>query len=117
MPIGGGVGIICQECLTSRLQSSSLDAMKQGSDFQEVDILSALREENEKRQDALGEAHRIDERIASLVEAAREYGVSWQNIGAALGTSRQSAWERFGELDKRMGRAPKSHQTHEGGKQ
>jgi len=45
---------------------------------------------------------------ASLVEAAstgldglvgivRGRGVSWARIGAALGTSRQAAWERFAE--------------------
>lgn len=30
------------------------------------------------------------------VDQARREGASWDQIGRALGTSRQSAWERFG---------------------
>jgi hypothetical protein len=30
------------------------------------------------------------------VERLRKRGVSWEKIGAALGMSRQAAWERFG---------------------
>lgn len=30
------------------------------------------------------------------VTAARAEGASWDQIGRALGTSRQAAWERFG---------------------
>jgi ATP-dependent Clp protease ATP-binding subunit ClpX len=33
--------------------------------------------------------------LQSVVELLRSRGVSWAQIGAALGISRQSAWERF----------------------
>jgi hypothetical protein len=35
--------------------------------------------------------------IVAAVAAAREAGDSWTIIGAALGVSRQAAWERFGK--------------------
>jgi hypothetical protein len=31
------------------------------------------------------------------VNAARKRGLSWDEIGAAYGVSRQAAWERFGK--------------------
>jgi hypothetical protein len=37
------------------------------------------------------------------VKAARAMGRSWEDIGQALGISRQAAWERFGP---RVGRSP-----------
>ena len=36
---------------------------------------------------------------ADAVVAAREQGASWTDIGAALGISRQAAWERFAPND------------------
>ena len=39
------------------------------------------------------EAHR--EHLQAIVESLRGRGVSWAAIGAQLGISRQSAWERF----------------------
>jgi epoxyqueuosine reductase QueG len=36
-----------------------------------------------------------------VVEALRDLGVSWANIGEALGVSRQSAWERFSSANVR----------------
>lgn len=42
--------------------------------------------------------------LALLVTAARERGASWQQVGDALGTSRQAAFQRFGApLDPRTG--------------
>jgi DNA-directed RNA polymerase specialized sigma24 family protein len=37
----------------------------------------------------------LDEWQRKAVEAAREQGRSWDEIGAACGVSRQAAWERF----------------------
>ncbi len=42
------------------------------------------------------EAH---ERLVSVVAEAREAGESWTAIGAALGTSRQNAPQRFGRAE------------------
>ena len=42
--------------------------------------------------------------LALLVAAARERGASWQQVGDALGTTRQAAFQRFGApLDPRTG--------------
>ncbi|HEY1573871.1 MAG TPA: hypothetical protein VGG05_21185 [Pseudonocardiaceae bacterium] len=38
---------------------------------------------------------RADARIQSLVDLLRARGVALARIGAALGVTRQSAWERF----------------------
>ena len=33
---------------------------------------------------------------AALVDQMRQAGATWQDVGDALGVSRQSAWERYG---------------------
>jgi hypothetical protein len=53
-----------------------------------VDPLEALREL------AKGEAE-LDRLRLDRVRVARERGASWDEIGAALGMSKQSAWEYF----------------------
>lgn len=41
------------------------------------------------------------ERLLALeIELARSYGVTWDEIGAALGVSRQAAWERFASPER-----------------
>ena len=56
--------------------------------------------------EALRELSRVDSELESLrrdrVEAARRAGVSWEQIGEALGMSRQSAWEYY-TRDARQG--------------
>ncbi len=37
----------------------------------------------------------VDRQLARCVAAARTRGITWTRIGAALGMTRQSAWERF----------------------
>lgn len=37
----------------------------------------------------------VDHQLALSVAHARSRGLTWTRIGAALGTTRQSAWERF----------------------
>lgn len=70
-------------------------------DFQHTNILLGLREAHEERERLRGETRRIEERVASLVAVARAYGISWQQIGAVLETSKQAAWERYGRPDDR----------------
>jgi hypothetical protein len=42
--------------------------------------------------------------VAAAVEQAREAGATWQEIGEALGVSRQAAFQRFGKpIDPRTG--------------
>jgi hypothetical protein len=38
--------------------------------------------------------------LASEVELARKFGVTWQEIAAALGVSRQAAWDRFADQSR-----------------
>jgi hypothetical protein len=49
--------------------------------------------------DAVAEASRaaraVEKLLRESVARARAQGCSWTEIGQALGTSRQSAWERF----------------------
>lgn len=37
----------------------------------------------------------VDDHLRALVDEARQRGLSWDRVGAALGMRRQSAWERF----------------------
>ncbi len=37
----------------------------------------------------------VDRQLAMYVNHARSRGITWTRIGAALGMTRQSAWERF----------------------
>ena len=40
-------------------------------------------------------ASQVEERLGAWVGTARERRISWARIGASLGMTRQSAWERF----------------------
>lgn len=73
-------------------------------DFQQTTILAGLRDAHEERQRLQGDVRRVDEKITSIVGAARGYGISWQNIAHVLGVSKQAAWERFGDLDRQESR-------------
>jgi hypothetical protein len=37
---------------------------------------------------------------SSQVELARSFGVTWEEVGAALGVSRQAAWDRFASHER-----------------
>lgn len=71
----------------------------------EMDALNAISPDTHPAQD--GEPFRriiaarkgladADSELRSAVEAAREAGYSWTVIGAALDTTRQAAFQRFG---------------------
>lgn len=38
----------------------------------------------------------LDGEQLAAVEELREAGASWADVGAALGTSREAAWQRYG---------------------
>ncbi len=44
-------------------------------------------------------ATQVEDNLHAWVQRARDRGVSWARIGQALGTSRQSAWQRFSPDD------------------
>lgn len=53
---------------------------------------------------ALAARRRADEELAAAVGEARGSGSTWQEIGDALGTTRQAAFQRFGRpVDPRTG--------------
>jgi hypothetical protein len=43
--------------------------------------------------------HSAESAVAEHVRVLRERNVSWTRIGAALGISKQAAWERFSRED------------------
>ena len=45
--------------------------------------------------ESAGLARAVDKLQRQLVRQARDAGRTWTEIGAALGVSRQSAWQRF----------------------
>jgi len=50
---------------------------------------------------AVEAVERADKQVATEVAAARDAGLSWTVIGAALGVSRQAARQRFAEPARR----------------
>lgn len=77
-----------------------------------VRMLRALvRRAGDGDTEALEQLARVDVLGSTLLtegaRAAYEKGYSWGDIGRLLGTTRQSAWERFAmtgiELDRRIG--------------
>jgi hypothetical protein len=48
-----------------------------------------------KQSGALGSLDRIQRELQSAVDAARELGAEWGQIGAALGLARGNAYQRF----------------------
>ena len=47
---------------------------------------------------------KCDATEVSTVRTARQAGLSWTEIAAALGVTRQAAWERLHELDETLDR-------------
>lgn len=49
----------------------------------------------------VGELSAAAERLLGLeIELARSFGVTWEEVGAALGVSRQAAWDRFASHER-----------------
>ena len=49
----------------------------------------------------VGELSAAAERLLALeIELARSFGVTWEEVGAALGVSRQAAWDRFASRER-----------------
>ena len=88
---GPGVAI-CQDCATSSLQlfSSTDNATAEApwARMSDDELLAHLPEIS-------AVATQVEERLCAWVGTARHRRISWARIGAALGMTRQSAWERF----------------------
>jgi hypothetical protein len=81
---------LCNECIAGRFPdtskySSEIDAFK---DVPTERLLERLQPIEDSLQ---GKGNQLQK----VVEILRAREVSWAQIGAALGISRQSAWERF----------------------
>jgi ClpX C4-type zinc finger len=93
MVAGPGV-YICDACVTFcvELIGTKAEVMPKLAGWEERlsddDLLDALP----KFQAA---ATQIDRQLGVWVRQARARGLTWTRIGAALGMTRQSAWERF----------------------
>lgn len=86
---GPGV-LICNECvgLCNEIlarESAGFEALEDKSDDE---ILAGMARLDASRS-------QVEEAVQEHVRTLRERAVSWTRIGAALGISRQSAWERF----------------------
>ena len=81
---------ICESCVA--VCNKILDATPEGSGdwstLSDAQLLAALRP-----AEATLEAVRSV--LQAQIDALRKRGVSWSEIGDALGVSRQAAWERF----------------------
>jgi ATP-dependent Clp protease ATP-binding subunit ClpX len=58
-------------------------------------LLEDLREIRHVRQ-------RLDRDEAEIVDLLRAKGYTWEQIGGALGVTRQSAWEKYGRAEQQV---------------
>ena len=93
---GPGDVYICGECVQLCNEVLAVDGpLRTGDDFSDqsdqelVDVLLRIR----------GLHTGVDRAVQWAVRELRRRGVSWARIGEALGTTRQSAWERFSDED------------------
>ena len=93
---GPGVCIcICNECVDLCAQILAMETTPEIGPWHERpddELLASLA-----RVQAV--APQIDTAMHNYVDILRARGVSWTRIGAALGVSKQAAWERFSGED------------------
>jgi hypothetical protein len=91
-----GPGVyICNECIdlcTQILDMETTPQIHPRHELPDDELLASLAR-------AQAAAPQIDAAIHDYVDVLRSRGVSWTRIGAALGVSRQAAWERFSGED------------------
>lgn len=54
--------------------------------------------------DAMDEVREAEKKVGKAIHLARFSGASWAAVAAALGTSKQAAWERWKDVDERNAR-------------
>ena len=94
MVAGPGV-YICSECIglcTQILAMEKAPEIKPQHELPDDELLASLAR-------AQAAAPQIDAAMRGYVDILRARGVSWTRIGAALGVSKQAAWERFSGED------------------
>jgi ClpX C4-type zinc finger len=93
--IVAGPGVyICDGCVAfaAELVATKQDVMPQLEGWEERLSDEALLASLPKFAAA---GAQVEVQLTSWVGKARERGITWTRIGAALGVTRQSAWERF----------------------
>ncbi|HLU71995.1 MAG TPA: ClpX C4-type zinc finger protein [Nonomuraea sp.] len=91
-----GAGVyICDECV--ELCNAVLELPRESTPAAEIPWPDAMSDEEilDFLPRVAAISAQVDANLRVWVERLRDRGVSWARIGAALGTSRQSAWERF----------------------
>ncbi len=91
-----GPGVhICDECIA--LAESIVDEYRDKTGELRMPLWSDMTDE--QMLDHIPRVHAVAEQIEAdlrgWVQELRRRGVTWARIGAALGVTRQSAWERF----------------------
>lgn len=92
---GPGVAI-CETCVASAAQilgatSTEGQPKSMGPIWNQMSDTEILQHLPEISQVSL----KVEEQLRVWVRVARERKIAWAQIGAALGITRQSAWERF----------------------
>jgi len=95
----GGVGVfICNECVSvaNDVLAKTPPSQRQARDYAGEQLRGAA---TEKLLTLVAGVEPLVEDVAAYqafnVNLLRERGVSWAEIGGALGVSRQAAWKRF----------------------
>lgn len=94
---GGGLGaMICENCVEhyhavfqsqSRSRKAAVPPWEAMSDAEILSNLPLISQTGDQ----------VDEFLVEWVQLARSRKLSWAEIGKAMGTSRQAAWERFAQ--------------------
>ncbi|WP_327044603.1 ClpX C4-type zinc finger protein [Microbispora sp. NBC_01189] len=98
MVAGPGVHI-CNECvgLCAKILAAESAQAAQSAEAPEIPYAESMTDEQIleflPRIAAVGA--QVEENLRVWVQRLRDRGVTWARIGAALGMTRQSAWERF----------------------
>lgn len=103
-PLAGGLGaFICRSCAAYHHGVMSDDARRNENHE------TAPPWERMSNTELLGTiplisqtAAQVDEFLVEWVELTRSRGISWAEIGKAMGVSRQAAWERFAHRVERL---------------
>lgn len=87
-----GPGVyICNECVglcNEILSRESVDGFGDLEERTDEELLETMARLDASRA-------QVEAAVTQYARVLRERDISWARIGAALGTSRQSAWERF----------------------
>jgi len=94
--VASPLAAICRSCaeravamLAARTEDGDLEApTAPWETMTSEDLLTRLPE-------VAAAGQQVEQHLSEWVRVARDRGISWARIGASLGMTRQSAWERF----------------------